>query len=97
MSANEQSILKSVNSIENTNSKVEQQFKILEENRIYVIEKNALVTSMLKKSHQSIFVILNKLDYTKTGIENHITTQVAFKTLEVINKELRQLKLIQLK
>ena len=49
---------------------------------------------MLKKYHQSIIMILNKLDYIKSGIENHITKQVTFKTLEVINKELSQLKVM---
>ena len=43
---------------------------------------------MLKKKHKIILVILNKLDYTKTRLENHITRQVTLKILEVINKKL---------
>ena len=49
---------------------------------------------MLKKNHQSILVILNKLDYIKTEIENHITRQVTLKTLEVISRKLSQLKVM---
>ena len=49
---------------------------------------------MLKKNHQSILLILNKLDYIKIGLENHITRQVTLKTLKIINKELGQLKMM---
>ena len=51
MNTKELSILKLVDSIENTNRKIEQQFKILEEIKIYVVERNALVASMLNKNH----------------------------------------------
>ena len=94
MNTKELSILKLVDSIENTNRKIEQQFKILEEIKIYVIKRHALATSILKKNRQSILVILNKLDYIKTGIENHIIRQGTLKSLEVINKELSQLKVM---
>ena len=49
---------------------------------------------MLKKNHQNILVILNKLDYIKTGLENHITRQVTLQTLDIINKEFSQLKVM---
>ena len=56
------------------------------------MEKNAIATGMLKKNHQNILLILNKLYYIKAGLENRITTQVTIKTFEIINKELSQLK-----
>ena len=49
---------------------------------------------MLKKNHQNILVILNKLDYIKTRLGNYTTRQTTFKTLETINKELSQLKVL---
>ena len=51
MNTKELSILKLVDSIENTNNKIEQ-FKVLVEIRIYVAERNALATTMLKKNHK---------------------------------------------
>ena len=65
MNTKELSILKSVDSIKLTNSKGEQQLKILEEIRVRIVEWNSLATSMLKKNHQSILAILNKLNYIK--------------------------------
>ena len=54
MNTIELSILKLLDSIEITNSKIEQQFKILKEIRVHLVERNSLAISMLYKSHQSI-------------------------------------------
>lgn len=49
MNTKEVSILKLVDFIVTTNTKIEQQFKILEEIRIHLVARNALATSIPKK------------------------------------------------